>query len=251
VLAVVAVSQPLGLLLALLLIPLGGADPIPAGDAAIAFTGGMLAVGGLGVFYYAMAMGTISIVAPIAALGVVVPVVFGLARGEEPTAIQLAGLVLAIGGGVVLGYEDDPDHSKVTRKSVVLALVSALAFGTFFTMLDISAADRPGWTVVAARAGGVLVVALGLLIARPDLRGVPAVLPALLAMGALDILANLLFATASTRGLLPVIAVGGSMYPAFTVALAHVVLGERLRVSQRLGVILALGGVGLIAVGSA
>ena len=66
-----------------------------------------------------------------------------------------------------------------------------------------------------------------------------------------DVTANSLFTVASTMGLLPVVAVGGSMYPAFTIALAHVVLGERLRVPQRLGVATALAGVALIAAGGA
>jgi drug/metabolite transporter (DMT)-like permease len=79
---------------------------------------------------------------------------------------------------------------------------------------------------------------------------VGAALPVLVAIGAFDVLANGLFAVASTKGLLPVVAVGGSMYPAFTVALAHAVLGERLVAPQWAGVVLALAGVALIAGGT-
>ena len=192
-----------------------------------------------------------ALVAGSAALGVVVPVGYGLARGEDPTGLALVGLVIAVAGGVVLSYEEDADHTGVSRRAVVLAVISALAFGTFFTLLDVAAADRPGWTVVSARVGGVVVVLAAVAAMRPDLRGIPAGLPALVTIGALDFSGNTLFAIASTQGLLPVIAVGGSMYPAFTVALAHVVLGERLRLPQRAGVALALAGVGLIAAGSA
>ncbi len=71
----------------------------------------------------------------------------------------------------------------------------------------------------------------------------------LVVIGFFDIPANTLFAVASTKGLLPVVAVGGSMYPAFTVVLAHLVLGERLRRVQWAGVVLALAGVVLIAAG--
>jgi drug/metabolite transporter (DMT)-like permease len=73
--------------------------------------------------------------------------------------------------------------------------------------------------------------------------------PVLLVIGLFDVLANALFAVASTKGVLPVVAVGGSMYPAFTVALAHGVLGERLAPIQWAGVLLALVGVGMIAAG--
>lgn len=249
-LAVLAISQPLGLLLALLLVAALGADPIPAADLAVAFVAGAASLGGLGAFYAAMAMGTISVVAPIAALGVVIPIAFGLARGEEPTMIQMAGLVVAIVGVVVLSYEEDPRHQPVARRSILLAIGAAVGFGLFFTGLDVASTDRPGWAIVSTRAGGIVAMAAAVVAFRPSFAGVSGVWPALLAIGFFDMLANTLFAVASTKGLLAVVAVGGSMYPAFTIALAHLVLGERLLLPQRLGVAAALAGVGLIASGS-
>jgi drug/metabolite transporter (DMT)-like permease len=253
VLGVLAISQPAGLLLIVLLILLTGADPISADKLAVAFLAGAASLGGLAAYYAAMAMGTVSVVAPIAALGVVVPVVVGLAQGESPAAIQLAGVVPAIAGVVILSYEEPPeqvDRARVARLSIVLAIVAGLGFGVFFTGLDAAAADRPGWAILAVRFGGLATVAAALLVARPRLDGVGAAWPVLIAIGVFDALANALFAVASTKGLLPVVAVGGSMYPAFTVALAHGVLGERLATIQWLGVGLALTGVTMIAAGS-
>jgi drug/metabolite transporter (DMT)-like permease len=250
VLAVLAVSQPAGLLFIALLLPLFGADPIPAQKLAIAFAAGAASLGGLGAFYAAMAMGTVSVVAPVAALGVVVPVAFALAQGEEPGLIQVAGLVAAIAGVVLLSYEEDPEHAGVARRSIGLAILAGLGFGLFFTGLDAASADRPGWAILAVRLGGVSAIAIALLVSRPRLTGIPAALPVLVAIGAFDVFANALFAVASTKGILPVVAVGGSMYPAFTVALAHGVLGERLARIQWGGVILALAGVALIASGT-
>jgi drug/metabolite transporter (DMT)-like permease len=253
VLGVLAISQPAGLVLIALLIPLTGADPISAGKLAIAFVAGAASLGGLAAFYAAMRMGTVSVVAPIAALGVVVPVVFGLAEGESPAAIQLAGLVPAMAGVVILSYEERPEHvetAAAARLSIVLAIVAGLGFGIFFTGLDAAAADRPGWAILAVRVGGVTTVAAALLVTRPQLDGVAAAWPILVVIGAFDVMANALFAVASTKGVLPVVAVGGSMYPAFTVALAHGVLGERLVKLQWTGVALALGGVAMIAAGS-
>ncbi len=253
VLGVLAISQPAGLLLIALLILLTGADPISADKLAIAFLAGAASLGGLAAYYAAMAMGTVSVVAPIAALGVVVPVVVGLAQGESPAAIQLAGLVTAIAGVVILSYEERPEHvdrARVARLSIVLAIVAGLGFGVFFTGLDAAAADRPGWAILAVRFGGLATVAAALLVVRPRIEGVGAAWPVLIAIGVFDALANALFAVASTKGLLPVVAVGGSMYPAFTVALAHGVLGERLATIQWAGVVLALTGVAMIAAGS-
>jgi drug/metabolite transporter (DMT)-like permease len=250
VLAVLAVSQPAGLLLIAALILLFGADPVSADKLAIAFLAGAAALGGLGAFYAAMAMGTVSVVAPIASLGVVVPVVFGVAQGEDPGAIQLAGLIVAIAGVVILSYEEHPEHGGVARRSIVLAILAGLGFGVFFTGIDVAAPDRPGWAILAVRVGGVSAVAVAILISRPPMDGVPQAIPVLVAIGMFDIIANALFAVASTKGILPVVAVGGSMYPAFTIALAHLVLGERLATIQWGGVALALVGVGLIAGGS-
>jgi drug/metabolite transporter (DMT)-like permease len=250
VLAVLAVSQPAGLLLIAVLILLFGADPVSADKLAIAFLAGAAALGGLGAFYAAMAMGTVSVVAPIASLGVVVPVVFGVAQGEDPGAIQLAGLIVAIAGVVILSYEEHPEHGGIARRSIVLAILAGLGFGVFFTGIDVAAPDRPGWAILAVRVGGVSAVAVAILISRPPMDGVPQAIPVLVAIGMFDIIANALFAVASTKGILPVVAVGGSMYPAFTIALAHLVLGERLATIQWGGVALALVGVGLIAGGS-
>jgi drug/metabolite transporter (DMT)-like permease len=253
VLAVLAVSQPAGLVLIAILIALTGADPLSAGKLTIAFVAGAASLGGLAAFYSAMAMGTVSVVAPVASLGVVVPVVYGLANGESPSAIQLAGLAPAIGGVAVLSYEEQPEHvesARAARLSILLAVIAGLGFGVFFTGLDIASPDRPGWAVLAVRAGGVATVVVALLATRTTFDGVAAAWPVLIVIGGFDVLANGLFAIASTKGVLPVVAVGGSMYPAFTVALAHAVLGERLATVQWMGVILALAGVGMIAAGS-
>jgi drug/metabolite transporter (DMT)-like permease len=247
VLGVLAVSQPAGLLLIAVLILLFGADPISGEKLAIAFGAGAASLGGLAAFYAAMAMGTVSVVAPIAALGVVVPVAFGLATGEAPGTLQLIGLVPAIAGVVILSYEEGSGGPVV---SIALAILAGLGFGVFFTGLDAAAADRPGWAILAVRLGGVSAVAAALLIVRPSLEGVSSALGVLVLIGVFDVLANALFAVASTKGVLPVVAVGGSMYPAFTVALAHGVLGERLAPVQWSGVFLALAGVAMIAAGA-
>jgi drug/metabolite transporter (DMT)-like permease len=253
VLGVLAVSQPAGLVLIALLIALTGADSISAEKLGIAFVAGVASVGGLAAFYSAMAMGTVSVVAPIAALGVVVPVVVGLAQGESPAAIQLVGLVPAIAGVVILSYKEQPDRPDAARAahiSILLAIVAGLGFGILFIGFDTAAADRPGWAICAVRVGGIATVLAALLVSRPRLDGVRAAWPVLIVIGAFDVTATILIAFASTKGVLPVVAVGGSMYPAFTIALAHGVLGERLARLQWTGVFLALAGVAMIAAGS-
>ena len=253
VLSVLAVSQPAGLVLVALLIVITGADPISAGKLGIAFLAGVASLGGLAAFYTAMAMGTVSVVAPIAALGVVVPVVAGLAAGESPAPIQLAGLVPAVAGVVILSSGEASEHdegSRAARLPIALAVVAGLGFGLLFIGLDAAAADRPGWAILAVRVGSITTILAALLVSRPRFDGVGPAWPVLIVIGIFDVTANVLIAFASTKGMLPVVAVGGSMYPAFTIALAHAVLGERLARLQWAGVFLALTGVAMIAAGT-
>ena len=199
VLAVLAVSQPAGLVLIALLIVLTGADPISAGKLGIAFLAGVASLGGLAAFYTAMAMGTVSVVAPIAALGVLVPVVVGLAAGESPAPIQLAGLVPAVAGVVVLSHEETPEHdegARAARLSIALAVVAGLGFGIFFIGLDAAAADRPGWAILAVRVGGITTVLAALLVSRPRLAEVGAAWPVLVVIGVFDVSATVLIAFA-------------------------------------------------------
>ena len=204
----------------------------------------------LGAFYRAMALGSVSVVATIGALGVVVPIAGGLAAGEEPAAIQAIGVVAGIVGVVLVAREPDPEWRAAGRAAVGLAALAALGFGTFFLALDETAGREPAWTIVALRCGGVGTLLIAAAFMRPSMRIERAQLPALLVIGCLDVLANSLFAVATNHGLLSLVAVAGSLYSAVTVLLARFVLGERLAPVQRAGVIVALVGVALIAAGS-
>jgi drug/metabolite transporter (DMT)-like permease len=249
-LAVLLVSQPVGLVLAVAVAVGGGGDPLGARDAVIAGGAGAAAVLGLAAFYRAMALGSVSVVATIGALGVLVPIAAGLLQGERPAAIQAVGAVAGVAGVVLVAREPDPEWRAAGRTSVGLAAVAALGFGLFFLGLDAASPPDPAWTIVAARLGGVGTLLLAAAYARPSMRIEPALLGALLAIGFFDVLANSLFALATNHGLLALVSVAGSLFSAVTVLLARFVLGERLAGPQRAGVIAALGGVALIAAGS-
>jgi drug/metabolite transporter (DMT)-like permease len=249
-LTVLLVTQPVGLVLALGFALVVGGDPLDRRDALVAAAAGAVVVGALGAFYRAMALGSVSVVATIGALGVLVPVVGGLVQGEDPGLVSTAGAVVAIPGVVLAAREPDPEWRAAGRASIGLAALAAVGFGTFFLLLDSAAGDEPAWTVVAARIGGVVVLLAAAAIVRPSLRVPVAMAPALIAIGSCDVLANGLFAVATNHGLLALIAVAGSMYGAVTVLLAGIFLGERMAPSQRGGVVLACVGVAMIAAGS-
>jgi drug/metabolite transporter (DMT)-like permease len=246
-LTVLLVTQPVGLVLALTVALMAGGSPLSAHDAVIAVGAGAVAVAALGAFYRAMALGSVSVVSTIGALGVLVPVLAGIAQGERPGAGPALGACAAIAGVVLVAREPDPEWRRASRASVGLAAVAGVGFGVFFLGLDKASGPQPAWTIVAARAGGVTALIIAGLIARPAMGIENDMAAPLVAIGTCDIAANSLFAVATNHGLLSLVSVAGSLYAAVTVLLARVVLGERLARPQQFGVLLALIGIVLIA----
>jgi drug/metabolite transporter (DMT)-like permease len=250
-LSVLIVSQPIGLVLAFAVALTLGDRSLSLGDFLLAAVGGATVVAALGAFYRAMALGSISVVATIGALGVLVPVVGGLISGEVPAPVQGLGAAIAIVAVLLVAREPDPEWREANRGSIGLAALAALGFGTFFLIIDRVAEQDAAWTIAAARVGGVALLAIAALATHPAIpnpRGTALV--ALLTIGVFDVLANSLYAVATQHGILPLVAVAASLYSAVTVLLARFVLGERLARPQQLGVAIALCGVALIAVGS-
>ena len=226
--------------------------PMPtAAQAAWAVAGGLSGVVGLGAFYRALAIGTMSIVAPISSTGVALPVLVGLAEGDRISTAQAFGLAFAFVGVILAGREteEDRDAGADTRLAVALALAAALGFGGYFIAADQAAHGGVLWTLMLGRAAAVpvlsvIALAVGTALAPPVPQAVR-----LLAVGAMDLAATGLYAYATTQGQLAVVAVLAALYPVTTVLLARGVLGERLTRVQDAGVVAALAGVALIAAG--
>ncbi len=252
-LAVMLLSQ--GLALAILIVAVLAGAPTEHDSAATAWAAGVGALGLLGLvaFYRALAIGTMSIVAPISATGVAIPVLVGLASGERPGALQVAGIVLACGGVVLAAREApsaDAEARRTGRTAVGLALLAAIGFGSFFAGIDRAEQTADvAWVLLCARTADVLLLVAAALVLRPRIPTAPAALAALAAIGVFDLLANYLFVLAAGRGLLSVVGVIGSLYPAVTVMLARFVLHERLSRTQNAGVLITLAGVVALAAG--
>jgi drug/metabolite transporter (DMT)-like permease len=252
-LAVLVVSQSVAL--AILIVAVLAGAPTEHDTAATLWAAG---VGGLGIlalvaFYRALSIGTMSVVAPISATGVAIPVLVGLVSGERPGPLQVAGIALAC-GGVILAGREAPAEDEATRRSgrtaIGLALVAAIGFGSFFAGMD--QAEETGdvaWVLLCARVMDVALLGAAAAVFRPRIPRGGGALGVIAAVGALDLLANLLFVLAAGRGLLSVVGVLGSLYPAVTVILARVVLHERLTRTQNAGVLVTLVGVVALAAG--
>jgi len=213
---------------------------------------GMVGCVSLAAFYRALATGTMGVVAPIASLGVVVPVVVGLARGEAPGTLQVVGIALAV-VGVVLASGPELSGAAGARP-LLLSAMSALGFGTALVL--VAQGSRGGGigrvllVLTVMRMSSVLLLTVLLVLTRSWRLPVSGRdLPVLAAIGLGDVLANAAYGVASQGGLLSVVAVLGSVYPVMTVLLARQLLQERLRPIQLAGVGTALAGVVLLAAG--
>src|SRR5215210_7338933 len=248
-LVVVGASQLVGLLaIAAVAVALGELDA-PTGYVPWAVAAGIAGLVGLVAFYAALASGTMGVVSPIAALGVIVPVVVGLARGERPSGLQLAGIVLAV-VGVVLA--SGPELSgRAGLRPLLLAVLAATCFGLTLLFIAEGARSSTVMTLVTMRMTSVVAVTLVLvsLARRTRVRLTPRDVAPIALVGIGDVSANLAYGAASTRGLVSVVAVLGSLYPVVTVLLARIVHDERLAAVQNAGIAAALSGVALIAVG--
>jgi drug/metabolite transporter (DMT)-like permease len=231
-----------------------GSPPPPAENVLAGLAAGVVGIVGLSAFYRALAIGTMSIVAPIASTGVALPVIVGLIAGDRPGPVRSAGLALAVVGIVLASREDDQGSVGIReqRLSVVLAVVAALGFGSYFVLAEIASDGDVAWALVMSRVSAFPLIAMIALVVlrRGGRRPGPGAWIALAGIGLLDLGANFFYNYASTIGELSSVSVASSLYPVTTVMLAALLLGERVRGMQRAGVIVALSGVVLIAAGS-
>jgi drug/metabolite transporter (DMT)-like permease len=252
-LAVMVLSQGFALVLLVVAVAAGAATDHDTAATLWAAGSGVIGVTALTSFYRALAIGTMSIVAPLSATGAGVPVLVGLASGERPAAIQLVGIVLAMVGVMLAGREagePDAEARRTARASVALALLAALGFGTFFVGIDQAEQSADvAWVLLSARGPETLLLVLAFALSRASAPRDTGTFVALAAVGFFDLLANFFFVLATGRGLLSVVGVLGALYPAVTVLLARGVLGERLTRTQDAGVLVTLAGVLAMAAG--
>ncbi len=251
VLTVLLTIEAAGLVVIAVAVAAAG-GPVPSvGAVAAAMGAGCAGIFGLAAFYRALAIGTMSIVAPISAVGLALPVIVGLTSGDQPSAVQGAGLACAAIGVVLASREPghEEDVRRASRQSIVLALVAAVGFGSYFVGADRAADEGVLWTLLFSRVAATPIIALVVMARRDPLVPPRRDLWQLAAIGIVDLSATGLYAWATTKGLLSIVAVVGSLYPIATVVLARLLLAERIARGQAIGVGAALTGVALLAAG--
>lgn len=251
VMPVMIFSQLAGLITLLLALPY--LPPTTATHADFAW--GALAGGALGIglmlLYQGLATGKMSVVAPVTAvLAVVVSAVAGILLGDRLSLSASLGVVLAI-GAIALISQDGPQ--KATREpglgiALASALLAGVLIGVFFAALKQSSPTSGLLPLVSARLAALVVLGFVACWRQSPLRVGRDAVWLIVVGGALDILANVLYLLATHVGMLTIAATLTSLYPASTILLARLVLGERLRRIQITG--LACAGVGIAFIGA-
>jgi drug/metabolite transporter (DMT)-like permease len=203
---------------------------------------------GLYAYYRGVAVGAISIVAPIAGVAAAIPVAVGIVSGDRPSAWQVGGMACALTGVFLAAREPGQGTTRVAA-GVGLALLAALGFGSYFPPMHAAGNADFWWASLLFRTTSTLVIFSVIAVRRPALSIEGRQLPPLALVGIGDMLGNLFFAAASTTGLVSVTSVLASLYPIVTVIMARLVLHERVARSQEGGIALTLAGVALISAG--
>jgi uncharacterized membrane protein len=263
--SVLVISAPAGVLVIFGAAMLSGA-PFHTTGLGWALAAGAAGGAGLIIFYGALAAGPMSVVAPVSALvSTVVPVGAALAMGERASAAVYAGAALCLVAIVLVSLEGMPGgpggpgapvrpaatapRHHVAARGLGYGAASGLAFGIFFLFIRNAGTSGVLWPVCMARVAGSLIIlgAAAWLGTRPAGPGAERwVLPAAVAAGVLDASANVCYVLAARAGLFGMAVVITSLYPGITVLLARVVLGERMRAVQRIGLGLAAAGVAMV-----
>jgi drug/metabolite transporter (DMT)-like permease len=226
--------------------------------------GGAGGVLGALALYMGFRRAAFSVAAPLSAVGAAgFSVLAGLLLGEHPGGLALAGIALALPAIVSVsasparaedrpaGAEDRPAGAGRHAQGVIWGLAAGACFAVLFIALNRAGPGGGLWPVAAAQGaalvvvGGIGAVTRDLHLPAPDGRRL-AVLTGVAGGGG-----TILYFLATQAGLLAVTAVLTSLYPAVTIVLARLLLGERLTAVRLAGLGLAAASVGLIAAGSA
>jgi drug/metabolite transporter (DMT)-like permease len=235
-----------GLVAIALIVAIRGKGPADLG-ALFAIPAAISGTLGLYAYYRGMAVGAMSIVAPIAGISAAVPVIFGIATGDRPSLWQWLGIAAALGGVFLASRE--PGKGGRVAAGVGLALLAAIGFGGYFPPMHAAGAADFWWAALIFRMTSASVILAVVAVRRPSLAVQPVQMSLLALIGIGDMLGNLLFAAASTSGLVSITSVLASLYPIVTVLLARLILKERVARSQEAGIVLTLAGVALISAG--
>lgn len=246
---VLAVSYPAGAVLLTLLAFFVIPGEVSFELLPYAVAAGLIGALAIGLLYAALTRGPMGVVSPLTAvMSGAVPVAVGLLRGESLSALAIVGIAFAV-LAVFMVSKESGHHERTPMSAIILALSSGVAIGLYLTAIGLAPQDSGIWAATIGRWVSTLVMLIAVIVVARKV--VTAGFPWLLVIGSgiLDASANGIFQLATQRGLLSIVAVIGSLYPAATVVLARVILKERLNRVQISGVVIALSAAAMLSLG--
>lgn len=248
---VTVVVQAVGLVLAAGLVRVDDTGLPNNTDLALMAIGGLAGMTALGLFYQGLSIGRMSVVAPVTAvIGAVIPITWGLGRGERPSGLALAGIVIAVVAVALVAREPETlEAIERTTRPLLYAVAAGVGFGVVVVIFSEIADGTGMWPFLVMRVsavtilGGALLATHRLVLPVREDRGSAAV------AGVFDLSGNLAIIQGFREGLTSLVAPVASLYPAVTVLLARVALQERLARHQFVGLAGALLGLALIGAG--
>lgn len=225
--------------------------PAP-GDFAWAIGSGVCGALGIIALYRALALGPVSVAAPVISLTMLaVPVAVGVALGERPGPLALLGIALAAGAFPLLSHTGAREHAERARLRAMLrvAVASGVMLGGFLVCIRPLAPQAGLAPLVVARLTIVLVSGLILLGRRQPMRIPPAAQPATLVAGLCDSGANISYFFAVHGAPLAGVGTIVALSPAATLLLARVIMRERWTLPQQAGLVLAAAAIVCVSLG--
>jgi len=253
--ATVFVSQFAGLILLLVVLPFLPAATTSSRDWLWGIVAGLSGGIGVALLYRALAIGTMAVVAPITAVcAAMIPVLFAFGMGERLRPLTILGIALAFAAIVLVSQPRasseaegrPPGSGRFFPPGVLLAVLAGVIVGLFFLSLARTTSGAGMWPLIAARVTSIALFGLIAIMSGRSLRMNASATTTAVVGGALDMLANALYMLAARVGPLSIVVTLASLYPAGTVILARLVLGERLSFVQTLGIVCALAAVVVI-----
>mgnify|MGYP006266560263 CR=1 FL=1 len=250
-LAVTGASQAIGLVVGVSMLTLSSKWQSPNlswdGYAISGLIAGLSGFVGLISYYAGLATGKMGVVAPITSMSAIIPLIYGVIQGDNPKIVQFFGMGIALIGCFLASGPEV--RSGISIKPILLGVLTAVMFGVALVFMARGSKVGSLLTMTTMR---VVTVSISLIVAL-FMRSVGKLsrnqLPMLAVIGAADFLANYTLGVATTKGLISVAMVLGSLFPVVTTLLAFKFLQERLHRAQYVGVFCAVVGVALISAG--
>jgi len=242
------ITQVLGLVIVLAIV-LFSALPFAQTPFTYGLAAGVCGSIALMCLYKGLAIGKVSIVAPVSAvLSALIPVLVAVAFGHAFGSITWVGIICGLASVYFLSLPSEEEAKEKKETGLTLAIAAGIALACFYMLLGSEETHGNIWTLFGERIAVVLVM-LGTVLTRriPIGKTIPGFKLMLIA-GATDVIGNLAFLYSSNIGPLPMVALISSLYPATTMFLGWVILKESLNRRLIIGIICAFACIVIFAI---